>query len=304
VVHFVAEAPTEELARALATDAERHRRALALKWLGQELPAWAKPCPIRFAEGPGSNGGATTFTFGKNASGDPILKSITMELRGDFKSARTSVLPHEVMHTVLASYFAKPVPRWADEGIAVLAEPDAEQANQDRCARELLNDGRGIRLKVLLPLTEYPRDMVALYAQGSSLARYLAGADAPTVTTELKDLPHVGKLFGTGAPAGHRRLLAFVYLGSQGNSAESWAKAANTVYGFKSLDDLEEAWLAWLAKPESVLKPTADSTRGPLNKKPDGGSDGDLIPPARLPVAPSGTQTAPRSRSSAIPNAR
>jgi hypothetical protein len=300
-VNFVVEAPTDELARALTTDAELHRRALALKWLGQELPAWSKPCPIRYAQGLGNNG-ATTFHFDKNASGEPVLKSLAMELRGEFKSTRAAVLPHEVMHAILASYFGKPVPRWADEGIACLAEPDEQQANQDRRAREFLNGGRGIRLKVLLPMTGYPRDVLALYAQGHSVARYLAGG-APSGTTELKDLPHVGTLFADGAD-GHRRLLAFVYLGAEGNTAESWAKAAKTVYGFKSLDDLEEAWLAWLTRPESFVKPTADCTPEPPNKKPEGGSNGDFIPLARLPVAPPGKATAPEPHPAPIAKAR
>jgi len=32
------------------------------------------------------------------------------------------VLPHEVTHAVLMLHFGRPIPRWADEGAAVLAE--------------------------------------------------------------------------------------------------------------------------------------------------------------------------------------
>ena len=94
-------------------------------------------------------------------------------LTGSFLQALETQLPHEVTHAVLASHFGKPLPRWADEGIAVLHETTEYQLNHDVRCRELLNAGRGIRLKVLFPLKEYPRDTIALYAQGHSVARFL-----------------------------------------------------------------------------------------------------------------------------------
>jgi hypothetical protein len=272
------------MARVIASEAEYHRRTLALKWLGRDLPTWSKPCVIHFTQGLGGNSGMSTFTFAKAKDGEPSLASAEMHLRGDFMHALTTELPHEVTHTVLASYFAKPLPRWADEGISLLAESEDEQATFDARAREVLNQGRGVRLKVLLPKTEYPRDVMVLYTQGHSLARFLVSKSAPNGVPVLKDLPHVGKLFQTAGADGHRRLIAFVHLGVQTNTAESWGKAANTVYGFKTLDELEEAWLAWLAKPENVLKPKDGTLSAPRKEKPAGG---DLIPPAKLPTGPS-----------------
>jgi hypothetical protein len=283
----------------LASEAEYHRRALALAWLGQELPKWSNPCVIRFTQGVGGNGGATTFTYGKSRDGAPILALAGMELRGDFMTALSSTLPHEVMHTVLASHFAAQLPRWADEGIALLAESDEEQRNHDVRVRELLNAGRGVRVKVLLPMTEYPRDLLVLYAQGHSLARFLASDSAPTGAAVLKDLPRVGKLFQNGTD-GRRRLLAFVQLGTDGNTAESWAKAASAVYGFKSLDDLEEAWLAWLAKPESAVKSRPAGSPAPRREK----LGDDLIPPTGLPTPqPGKAPIAPETVDPTIPPA-
>src|SRR5262249_22920508 len=158
--------------------------------------------------------------------------------------------PHEVTHTVLASFFGRPVPRWADEGLSVLSESDDEQANHDVRVRELLNAGRGVRFKVLLRMTEYPKDMVVLYAQGHSMARFLTGTSAPV--RGLEALPHVGQLFKTRGADGHRRLIAFIHWGLEKNTAESWDQAARAVYGFRSVDALEEAWLDWLKQPESL----------------------------------------------------
>jgi len=44
-------------ARLVAERAEWHRKALAVAWLGKELPAWEKPCPVRVAVTLGPPGG-------------------------------------------------------------------------------------------------------------------------------------------------------------------------------------------------------------------------------------------------------
>jgi len=122
------------------------------------------------------------------------------------------------------------VPRWADEGGSVLSENDEERFNHDVRCRELLNAGRGIRLRVLFRMTEYPKDMIVLYAQGYSVSAYLV------------------KKGGDGKE-GRGKLLQFLGAGMQGNTAESWNAAASRVYGFDSIDSLEEAWLTALKTP-------------------------------------------------------
>jgi RNA polymerase sigma factor (sigma-70 family) len=275
--NFVVSAPSPVMARVIASEAEYHRRVLALKWLGKELPQWSQPCEVRFITGIGANGGATTFTYAKDKDGKPVMKSAGMEIHGDFMAALTANLPHEVMHTVLASYFGQPLPRWADEGVALLSEGDAEQFAHDVRVRELLNAGRGIRLKVLLRMTEYPKDVVVLYSQGHSLARFLAGRSAPGVPG-LENLPHIGPLFKNLGADGHRRLIAFIQLGMEKNTAESWGEAAKTVYGFDSVDALEEEWLASLKTP-----PKKGANVVPPAARP---APTDLIPPVKLPIGP------------------
>ena len=279
--NFIVSAPTPVMARALAAEAEYQRRVLAEKWLGKELPPWSKPCAIRSAPGLGGNGGASTFTFDNDADGKPALKTAEIDLRGDFLTALNNTLPHEVTHAVLASYFGKPLPRWADEGVALLSESDDEQASHDTRARELLNAGRGVRLKVLLRMTEYPKDMAILYAQGHSVARFLV--QQKTGVPVLKDIPNVGELFKTGGDSGQRRLTAFLLIGLDENTAASWGKAAQAVYGFASVDALEEAWLAWLREPGSFAAGKGGGAAAPPAPKP-GASD--LIPPVKLPGAP------------------
>src|SRR5262249_56886909 len=84
------------------------------------------------------------------------------------------VLPHEVTHTVLAHSFRPPVPRWADEGGSVLSEDDQERQRHDMLVRQILNTpGRAIPLRRLFALTQYPRDVMVLYAEGYSVTNFL-----------------------------------------------------------------------------------------------------------------------------------
>jgi RNA polymerase sigma factor (sigma-70 family) len=249
--NFVVTAPTETMARVMAHDAEHHRKELAEKWLRAELPAWSKPCTLHYTSAIGATNGATTFTFGRKA-GAPTLETAEMELRGEFLKVLETALPHEVTHTVLASHLKRPIPRWADEGIALQAESPQSHADHDAKARELLNAGRGIRLRVLFRMTDYPQDLLVTYAQGHSLVRFL-------LTREIDSKSNTPE----------SRLLKFVDAGSAENTAESWDKAARDHFGFKTMDALEEAWL--------------DALRAAAPPKPAKG-EGDTIPPAKLPV--------------------
>jgi hypothetical protein len=166
--------------------------------------------------------------------------------------------------------------------MALLSEADDEQAEYDTRLRDMLGQGRGVRLKVLFPMAEYPQDVMALYAQGHSIARFLV---ARTGVPVLKDIPLVGGVFDP--KNGHQRLLVFTLMGSKENTPASWNEAAKTVYGFASVDALEEAWLEWLARPESALRRPEGSPRPVAPAKP---ARPDLIPPLKLPGA--GSETA------------
>jgi len=263
--NFSVDAPTAELAKKFGEMAEFYRKEKALEWTGREMPQWPRRCPLQVQLTHGSAGGATTFTFG-HEGGKSVVTSIRMEIRGDAKQLLYSVLPHEVTHTVLANYFGRPVPRWADEGGSVLSENDEERFNHDVRCRELLNAGRGIRLRVLFRMTDYPRDMIVLYAQGYSVSHYLV------------------KKGGDGKE-GRGKLLQFLSMGMQGNTAESWNAAASKVYGFDTIDALEEAWLTALKTPPSrVAARDMTSSVSPAGV-PTGGTRTELRSSA-APVAP------------------
>lgn len=224
--NFVTDAPTPQLAKAFGEAAEKYRREKALEWLGAEMPRWPQRCPLRVEVRPGSTGGATTFTFSGGSRGGVLSQE--MKIFGGVDQLMESVLPHEITHTVLAQHFGQAVPRWADEGGSVLSENTEERFNHDVRCREVLNQGRGIPLKHLFPMKEYPNDMIVLYAQGYSITEYLV------------------------SQGGRRKFLQFVGQGLR-NDGKNWEQALRAVYGdrFASVDELQEKWIENLHTPPS-----------------------------------------------------
>jgi hypothetical protein len=83
-------------------------------------------------------------------------------------------------------------------------------------------------------------------------------------------------MFRVGPEDRHRRLVAFVARGTEGKDAAAWDRAAKDVYGFESVDALEQAWIDWLKTPGSRVG-------GPVAPK---AGEPDLIPPTKLPPKP------------------
>jgi hypothetical protein len=209
--NFVVEAPNPQLAQQAGQYAEQYRKEKAILWLGQEMPPWPERCPLKITVTMGGAGGATSFAFDRGR-----VLGQTMHIEGSVERLLNSVLPHEVTHTVFAYHFRCPVPRWADEGGAVLSEDDIERNRHDQLVRQILNTpGRAIPLRRLFALKEYPGDVMALYAQGFSVCNFL-------VTTSNRQV-----------------FLDFVAMGMNAG----WDRAAQQYYHFNSVEELEQAWL-------------------------------------------------------------
>jgi hypothetical protein len=217
--NFIVEAPDRAFAEQVGTYAEHYRKQKAVEWLGQEMPTWGRPCPLRVSI-TGASGGATEFGFDRGS-----ILSINMHIEGSPDRLLASVLPHEITHTILAYYFRTPVPRWADEGSSVLSEDDHERAVHEQTVWQILQvPGRAIPLRRLFSLKDYPRDpsyVMALYAQGYSVTNFLVGQSSKPV------------------------FLAFVAQGMQ-NNGNNWDAALRTHYRYRSVEELEGAWVAYL----------------------------------------------------------
>jgi hypothetical protein len=215
--NFVVQAPTDEMARRIAETAEAERVRLAELWFGHALPDWGEPCPVSVKVGAHLGaGGNTKFRFSRGE-----VYGWRMEVQGSFERILDSVIPHEVNHTILACYFRRALPRWADEGMASLMEHESEKQRQVDLAQQLVNTGRRIPLRTLLSIREYPSDydqMMALYAEGYALTDFLI------------------------QQAGRQRFLVFL------NDAHhrGWDKAIESCYGRRSIEHLEQSWSSWV----------------------------------------------------------
>jgi hypothetical protein len=211
--NFIIQAPTPQLARAVGESAERYRHDLSVHWTGEALPAWPTPCPIRVIAGPNlAAQGVTTYN-------PRPVRDFQMEVVGTPERILDSVLPHEVTHTILATYFGRPLPRWADEGICTTVEHVSERSKHEAKLREFLRNRRGIAMNQLFLLTEYPSDVLPMYAQGYSVCNFLiAQKDARTFVQFLGD-----------------------YM-----KRPSWTANIKKHYGYDSLAELQEYWLAWV----------------------------------------------------------
>ena len=167
--NFTVDAPSREAAQRVAERAEACRIGIAQAWLGHDLPTWSTPCPIKVKVTNGEAGGLTSFGFNRGRVTD---QSMTVEGRLDRILA--SALPHEVTHTIFASYFGGPMPRWADEGASLLSEDDRERRRHDKIALDLLARRGEVPLARLFVIENYPKDLMSFYGQGySDLAAFL-----------------------------------------------------------------------------------------------------------------------------------
>lgn len=212
-------APTQKLAKEFCETAERCRNDLAILWLGESMPDWSVPCPIKVRVGEHLGaGGSTTFIF----QGGEVY-GWEMDIQGSAERILDSVLPHEITHMILASHLREPVPRWLDEGAATSVEHDSEKEKYRKMIRHFLREDvrKCLPFNRMVALKEYPDDVMPFYAQGFSVIEYLI------------------------AVGGHQRLVRFAETGTK---TKDWNTALQKHYGFASLGDLQKNyWVKWVS---------------------------------------------------------
>jgi hypothetical protein len=133
-----------------------------------------------------------------------------------------AALPHELTHVLLADLFpASPPPRWAEEGLALLADPADKRARHARDLRRALQSNTTLPLVRFFLDAEYPavRDRAVFYAQSMSLTEYLVNLDSSERFIEFVE---------TAQDVGH-------------------LPALQRVYGIRGLGELESKWLRYAA---------------------------------------------------------
>src|SRR5262245_1623380 len=172
---------TAEYAERLAKIAETTRATVQRQWFGKVSEDWNPRCDIYLY--------ATTDAYSQAAKVRPdspgnttyVRKGSTVvsrriDLHVDDPNVLSNVLPHETTHAVLVGRFGPfDLPRWADEGLATLAEPSDSVARWLRNAQQYRQSGQTFSAQQLLQLPDWPEDrlLIAFYAQSVSLVDYL-----------------------------------------------------------------------------------------------------------------------------------
>ena len=217
--------------------AEAVRRDQFKRWSGK-LPSgpWQPRCEIylypsaqQYAQLTGQPADSPGFsTMGMN-EGQIISRRVN--LRTDHDGLLGAVLPHEVTHVILADFFPdQQIPRWADEGMAVLTEPVAEQKRRATDLVEPLARNLLFPIETLMKM-DYPdnRYWSLYYAQSVSLTKYLVDQGTPD------------------------QLVDFLQ-GAQTKGFEAELKRVYKIDGFK---DLEARWYGYARANLDGNAPTA-----------------------------------------------
>jgi hypothetical protein len=176
--------------------AERTRRGVLRKWFGTTGSDWRPRCELyvypdaeEYAQATGAPPQAPALTKVEAEGGRVLARRI--HVHGAPIDVLQAVLPHEVTHAVLAGRFGPtPVPRWADEGMAVLTEPRDRVERHLRGLPHWRDEGLLFGTRSLLELADYPPPHAwgSFYSQSVSLVDFLCREKDPqTFTRFLRD---------------------------------------------------------------------------------------------------------------------
>jgi len=234
--NFVIQTQSPQLAEQFGKAAEQYRHDLAIAWLGKPMPEWSRPCVVTAQVGPTLGaGGATTFVF----HGGEVY-GWRMTIQGSAERILDSVLPHEITHMIFACRFRRPLPRWADEGGATSVEHPSERAKHYKMLVRFLQSNRGIAFNRMFSMSEYPRDIMPLYAQGYTLTEFLI------------------------QQGGRQKFLDFL---ADGMENDRWSAATERHYGYHNVGALQNAWLAWVRQGFPRIQSPGDQP--PIGAEPE-----------------------------------
>jgi hypothetical protein len=177
---------SRELAEQAARVAEMTRSAAIRKWFGEEPTAWETKCVIFLY--PNGDFYARQTGEKKDSPGHSTLRrdpanlervvKRQIDLHCDVADMLTHVLPHETTHAVLFNRFGQHLlPRWADEGMAILSEPREKIERYLKLIASLRSRHELFSVSEMMSFNEnYPeaRRITSFYVQSISLVDYLA----------------------------------------------------------------------------------------------------------------------------------
>jgi hypothetical protein len=176
-------------ARRVAEHCEHWRAKLQRYWCAEEREAWTPKCEVVVHASKGTYlaavGAGASATFGSSLiqfGSDKQVSRRVIDYRGDSAHGFAAV-PHEMTHLVLADLLdGRQPPRWADEGMAILADSHEKQLLHERDLTQGLASRTAFRVAELMTQGDYPQAtrIAAFYGQSASLTALLAKRDDPS----------------------------------------------------------------------------------------------------------------------------
>jgi hypothetical protein len=195
---------------------------VARKWLGSVPEDWSPRCDIflhptaqDYSRETGKAATSPGHSSLKMEAGRVIIRRI--DLHWEACNLLVAVVPHETTHVLLAGQFGEqPLPRWADEGLAVLSEPRDQVERHLRNLASCRQQNSLFSVQQLMQLADYPDPpyIKGFYAESVSLIEYLSVLKGPQeLTAFLRDARKIG-----------------------------YEAALARHYGFRNFDDLQARW--------------------------------------------------------------
>jgi hypothetical protein len=241
---------SQSLAEQVAQVAERTRARVQQKWFGNVGEPWSLKCDIVLHATAQAYGQATGkynlpgHSTLRMENGRLVVRRIDLHC-DDPNNMLLAVLPHETTHAVLAGAFGDQLlPRWADEGMAVLSEP---RAKVERHLDNLLHchqDSHLIPIEDLVALEHYPQKphyIGAFYAESVSLVEFLSQQKgAQEFTLFLQDSLRLGaeRALQLSRQNGSQDFTAYLPQGMRFGFEQSLQQH----YGYQSYTQLEKVW--------------------------------------------------------------
>jgi hypothetical protein len=173
---------SRNLAEAVLRTAERARTAQLRKWFDDTDEDWEPKCRIFLYPSGEAYSEATGAPYNPGGGHTDIrteerrVLSRCIHVHGTRTFLLKGVVPHEVTHAVLAGRLSSGrVPRWADEGMAILAEAQPHIDMHLRYLPRWRADDALYSMRALVEMRDYPEPhaLGVFYAQSVSLVDFL-----------------------------------------------------------------------------------------------------------------------------------
>ncbi len=224
---------TAPVAASAGETCESLRTTLRAQWAA-DLPAaaWTPKCDVVLHPNDASYfkevGPGAVSTLASSLVDQQLgrIRTRRIDVRSSDSDWLSAALPHELTHVVLADRFAgRQLPRWIDEGAAILADPADKRTRhkQDMCGA--LANRTAFRVVELLTLEDYPaaHRWGTFYGQSASVVEYLVEQKTPA------------------------EFLQFVDLALE----QGYETSLRQVYGISGISQLEQDWQAHARRPEA-----------------------------------------------------